>query len=77
MQIKFWLDGKFWTAVVDMVVSLALYFVGKYGAPGLLDDMKIVITAIQPIAASIILAIFQTQQAILTAGTRPSFMAKK
>lgn len=77
MQTKFYLDSKFWTAVIDMVISLTLYFVGKYGSAGLLDDMKFVITAIQPIFAIIVLAIFQTQQAALKNGVLPSFMAKK
>ena len=40
---------KFWIAMFDLVVSLVLYFVGKYAAPTIADDVKIVIGLIQPV----------------------------
>lgn len=40
---------KFWVALFDLVVSLILYFVGKYAAPAVADDIKFVIAAIQPV----------------------------
>jgi len=33
----------------DLVVSLILYFVGKYAAPAMADDITYVIAAIQPV----------------------------
>jgi hypothetical protein len=62
MAYVFWKDGKFWTAVIDAVVSLGLYFIGKY-APAIMDDVKIVIVALQPVVAMVMLGMFQTQQA--------------
>jgi len=72
--MKFYQDPKFWTAVVDTVVSLALYFVGKYGPAGLLDDMKFAIVALQPIFALVIAGVFQSQQASIARGVLPKFM---
>ena len=76
MQSKFWLDPKFWTGVLDALIVCALYFAGKYGAPGLLDDMKLVIGAIQPIFLMIIVGMFQEQQTAIALGQFPKFMAK-
>ena len=47
---------KFWLLVLDTVVSLALFFVGKY-LPGAFEDVKFIITAIQPVFVIIIAAI--------------------
>ena len=71
MQYHFPSDPKFWTGLVDVVASLILYFVGKYGPAGLLDDMKFVIIAIQPVAIVFILGFFQADQATLMAGKTP------
>lgn len=40
---------KFWVTVGDLVVSLALYFGGKYLAPDVFADMKFLIAAMQPV----------------------------
>lgn len=40
---------KFLTAIFDLVVSLILYFVGKYAAPAMADDITYIIAAIQPV----------------------------
>lgn len=46
---------RFWTAVIDMVVSIALFAVGKY-SPSDLDMTKFLIAAIQPVVLVIIAA---------------------
>ena len=39
---------KFWLAMFDLVVSLTLFFVGKY-ASWVMEDVQAVIVAIQPV----------------------------
>jgi len=78
MQYKFSLDPKIKTLLIDGIVTLVLYFVGKYAAPGILDDVKIVLLVVQPIVAGILLGMYQTEQAVLKAGREyPAFMVKK
>ena len=48
---------KFWLLILDLVVSLALYFGGKYLGPDLFSDMKFLIGTMQPVFAFIIVAI--------------------
>ena len=48
---------KFLLLVLDVVISLALYFVGKYAGAGVFEDVKLVITSVQPIFIAIIVAI--------------------
>ena len=48
---------KFLLLVLDVVVSLALYFVGKYAGAGAFEDVKLVITSVQPVFIAIIVAI--------------------
>lgn len=50
-------SSKFWTAVIDVVVSLILYFASKYADASLAEDIKVVILAIQPVFISVIAAI--------------------
>ena len=47
---------RFWTLLVDTLVSLALYFVGKYAAPALTDDVKFGVMVLQPVVALLIVA---------------------
>jgi ABC-type Na+ efflux pump permease subunit len=47
-------SAKFWTAIIDVVISLILYFTGKYLAPTIAEDIKIVIAAIQPVFLMVI-----------------------
>lgn len=44
---------KFWLGVGDLVISLTLFFVGKYAANSL-DDVKFIIAAIQPLFVTVI-----------------------
>ena len=48
---------KFLLLVLDVLVSLALYFVGKYAGAGVFEDVKLVITSVQPIFIALIMAI--------------------
>ena len=48
---------KFWLLILDTVISLLLYFVGKYGAPNILEDIKTLIVILQPVFIVIISAI--------------------
>lgn len=53
------LGSAFWVGVVDVVVSLAIYFITKYAAPSFAEDAKIVILALQGIFGPMILALFK------------------
>lgn len=57
---------RFVTFVVDAVLSLLLYFVGKYFSVAI-DDLKFLILTLQPIAVAVIAAytIDDNQQASL------------
>lgn len=48
---------KFWTLIFDMVISLAIFFVGKYSSPDTLEMAKYVIAAIQPVFLFVIAGI--------------------
>ena len=72
MSYNFIYDSKFWLAVLDVVVSAILYFVGKYSQPDLFEDLKFVIALIQPIVVTIIVGLFQVQQAALKVGRKLS-----
>ena len=47
---------KFLLMLLDTIVSISLYFVGKY-IPGAEADIKFVILGLQPVIISVILAI--------------------
>jgi hypothetical protein len=47
---------KFWLLVLDTVVSLALFFVGKYAVIAF-DDLKFAVLSLQPVFVAIILAV--------------------
>jgi len=68
----FYLSRKFLTAALDVGVSLALYFIGKYAAPSLAEDMITVIVAIQPVFVMVIAGIAWEDAAALKAGSHPS-----
>jgi len=48
---------KFWLMMVDVVVSLVTYFVGKYVAPGASADILWVVGLMQPVIISLIVGI--------------------
>ena len=45
---------EFWVMVLDVVISLILYFVGKYAGASIFEDVKFFITAVQPLILAII-----------------------
>ena len=67
-------DAKFWTLVLDALVSLALYFIGKYASPSVFEDAKMLIGAIQPIAIALFVGFLQRDQALLVNGNLPKFL---
>jgi len=62
---------KFWLLMMDTVVSLALYFTGKYLAPTIADDIKLVIGMLQPVVIAVIVGIFVEDAAMKRAGNCP------
>jgi len=62
---------KFWTAIVDLVVSLVLYFTAKYADPSLAEDIKFLIIAIQPVFMLVIAGIAYEDAAAKKAGNFP------
>ena len=55
MGVSILKSRRFWTAVMDMVISLVLYFVSTF-YPSQADMIKFVIGAIQPVAVILIAA---------------------
>lgn len=54
MKNSIWKSRRFWLMVLDLVISLILYFVPKY-APGVEADIRFLIIALQiPVTALII-----------------------
>jgi len=54
--MEFFKSQKFWLMVLDMIISLALFFVTK-NAPEQLEDVKFLIAAIQPLFIALITAV--------------------
>ena len=46
---------RFWTLLIDVLVSLVIYFGGKY-AGAYMDDIRFLIVALQPVALLLIAA---------------------
>lgn len=51
------ISRKFWTLVLDVIVSTVLYFVGKYGSVSVFEDIKFLIAALQPVFVMLIASI--------------------
>lgn len=62
-------SAKFWTAVLDALISLALFFVGKY-APSFAEDVKILTITLQPVFVVLIAAIAYEDGQTATAAAR-------
>ncbi len=63
---------KFLLLLMDAVLSIVLYFVGKYGSASLLDDMKFLIGVLQPVWITIIYTVAKEDAAAWTSGVAPS-----
>ncbi len=48
---------KFWVMVLDVIVSLVLYFGAKYLGGSTYDDIKVLVATLQPVALVLIAAI--------------------
>ena len=51
-------SAEFWTMVIDVVVSTALYFGAKYLAPSAFEDVQFVVLAVQPVVLTIVGGLF-------------------
>jgi hypothetical protein len=60
---------KFLLAMLDVVVSMATYFITKYAAPALADDVLFVLGGLQPVFVTIIAAIAYEDGQAKKAGT--------
>lgn len=59
---------KFWLMMLDLVVSLVMFFGAKYLSASLFEDVKFVIAAIQPVFIAIIASIAAEDAANAKAG---------
>lgn len=57
-------SAKFWVMIVDVVVSLVAYFVGKYAVPAIADDVMFLIGSLQPVFVAVIVGIFVEDAAV-------------
>ena len=67
---------KFLLLVMDVIGSLALYFVTKYAGASLVDDVKFVLLALQPVFIMMIYAIAKEDAAEKANGFRWSDMGR-
>ena len=67
---------KFWLLILDTVVSMTIYFGGKYLQAGS-EDIVFMVAALQPVFAVAINAIAKEDIAKLEAGTHPAQDSKK
>lgn len=70
-------DKKFLALAIDALVFLVLYFAGKYAAPTLADDIKIVFGAIQPIVLLWLASEFQAENEDMKRGFLPAKFQSK
>jgi hypothetical protein len=54
---------KFWLLILDTVISLVLFFVGKYWSGGV-EDVKFIVLALQPVFVTLIYAIAKEDAAV-------------
>ena len=59
---------KFWLMIVDVVVSVASYFVVKYVAPEAAKDVMFLIGALQPVVIALIVGIAHEDAAVKSSG---------
>lgn len=61
-------SSKFWLLVLDTVITVALFFIGKYATPELAEDINFLIASLQPIFIALIAAIAGEDMAAKRAG---------
>ncbi len=62
---------KFWLLILDTLISLILYFVGRY-VPDAIEDVKFAVLALQPVFVTIIIAIAVEDAALNKANGGPA-----
>jgi hypothetical protein len=62
---------KFWLLIFDVLVSVVLYFAGKYAGASAYEDIKFLILSLQPVFVTVIIGIFAEDNAKLGAGSTP------
>lgn len=67
---------KFWTLMLDIIISTATYFVTKYAAPDVGNDILFLIGAYQPAVLLVINGITQEDTAAYAAGAHPTQLEK-
>ena len=50
-------SSKFWLLVLDTVITIVLFFVGKYATPALAEDINFLIASLQPVFIALIASI--------------------
>lgn len=63
------ISRKFWLLILDTVISLVLFFGAKYLSPSALEDVKVLVIALQPVFVTIIAAIAHEDAANAKAST--------
>ena len=64
---------KFCLLILDTLVSLALYFVGKYAGASVFEDVKFVIAALQPVFVAVIIMIAYEDKAAMEQATSSEY----
>jgi len=65
---------KFWILILDTIVSIALYFIGRYTNEALAEDMKFLIASLQPVFVTVIIGIFAEDNAKTKANSNPALL---
>jgi len=71
-MVPLWKSRKFLLTILDVAISLIVYFVGRYVADFYAKDILFLIGALQPVFVSIIIAISIEDAALKRAGLFPS-----
>ncbi len=71
-MVPLWKSRKFLLTLIDVVISLVVYFVGKYVADFYAKDIMYLIGALQPVFVAIIVAISVEDAALKRAGLFPT-----
>lgn len=65
-------DSKFLVLLLDTIISIVLYFVGKYAGAGLFDDIQFLIITLQPVFLVVIGSIAYQEAVVKVAEIKAS-----
>jgi hypothetical protein len=68
MKPNIFKSRKFWLMILDLVLSLVLFFGAKYLMPGVFEDVKYLIGALQPVFVFLIISIAIEDAAAMKSG---------